>query len=417
MHSDAAQFTDNQSNFRIPVQNMPAFEAHMGKLIKKAESLGFKDEVGFLELHEETVTNNGRVQRYMNVVVFGAAPKMEGYTFAASIEHTPEGLSLVRENSSRPIPAELRSIGPVCQHCFQNRFRKNTFILKGENGSYVSVGSTCLNDFTGLNASPAKIASWMESFDSLKEMTVVPAESADQEYPGYGPRYPMEFELRHALAAAAIDMEQRGGYFKFFEDGPTSTAEMVSLAIGMYRVGSGYCPAESITDVLRDAEKSQQYFSKADEAIAWAKGLSDTDVAVSSYMHNIRNIAILNYTTHRSIRMAASIMVAHERSKPRADAAPKKPSEFVGTKGERIQCVVAVKAITAVVGFSYGGNETVKDLVIMEDVDGNKLTWFCEGNNPLKKGDTDVKVKLTIKGHEEYKGIKQTKVNRVALVK
>jgi hypothetical protein len=47
----------------------------------------------------------------------------------------------------------------------------------------------------------------------------------------------------------------------------------------------------------------------------------------------------------------------------------------------------------------------------MVDEAGHSFTWFCSGK-PLEEGKV-YEVKATVKKHDEYKGVKQTIVNRV----
>ncbi|HXR39987.1 MAG TPA: UvrD-helicase domain-containing protein, partial [Terracidiphilus sp.] len=48
-----------------------------------------------------------------------------------------------------PIPDRYLAEGMQCEHCESKKFWNETYILKHENGTYMQVGSTCLNDFVG----------------------------------------------------------------------------------------------------------------------------------------------------------------------------------------------------------------------------------------------------------------------------
>ena len=66
----------------------------------------------------------------------------------------------------------------------------------------------------------------------------------------------------------------------------------------------------------------------------------------------------------------------------------------------------------AIVEGTYG----VTGIHRLRDEQGNLLVWFASGSTEwLKEGET-VKVKATIVSHDEFRGEKQTKVNRVAVV-
>jgi hypothetical protein len=47
------------------------------------------------------------------------------------------------------LPERFRTLGPVCEHCHLSRGRKETFIVRHEDGRMVQVGRQCLRDFLG----------------------------------------------------------------------------------------------------------------------------------------------------------------------------------------------------------------------------------------------------------------------------
>lgn len=403
-------------NYLIPVQNMGRFTELMDKLTKKGVELGFDEDIGFIELGEErTEDAKGRVHRFMRVAVYGTTPRMKGYEFIASIEHTKEGLQLVREARGKALPAELRTMGPVCHHCFQKRFRKSTFMLQHEDQSFVSVGSTCLKDFLGYAKNPDQIAKWMELASSITAMETAPEED-ERERGSMYVSYPAEYSLERFLLAVAIDMKLRGHYFKNTEFGPPSTSYIAGHAIDMYWHKEEF---QMVNDIVAemDSPAAETYKPLVDATIEWAKNLTDEQVADMSYLFNIRTIAKQGYVTFRTLGLAASMVTAYNRSKPKPAEEPKpvkKPSEHIGVKGKRMDCEVNVLKIKAITGYNYRYDQITKDMVTMEDSEGNRIVWFCEGNNPLKAGDK-VKVRMTVKEHDVYKGTNQTTVNRVAL--
>lgn len=89
--------------------------------------------------------------------------------------------------------------------------------------------------------------------------------------------------------------------------------------------------------------------------------------------------------------------------------------EYIGTIKKRETFEVVVDRIIPCESF-YGTTL----LHIMYDLSGNKMIWFCSGNNHgMMKGET-YKIKATPKAHQEkeFRGVyeKQTVVTRVALV-
>lgn len=109
-------------------------------------------------------------------------------------------------------------------------------------------------------------------------------------------------------------------------------------------------------------------------------------------------------------QIALVLKLAADANKP---AEPVVPGEWVGTVGERTRLSVRLeKQIQCETqwGTSY--------LHLFKDELGNDYKWFTskrlrnQTGNPVEVGDW-MFVKATIKGHEEYKGRKQTVLSRV----
>lgn len=89
----------------------------------------------------------------------------------------------------------------------------------------------------------------------------------------------------------------------------------------------------------------------------------------------------------------------------------RKPSEYVGELKQRITVDVVIKKTFTVESF-YGTSL----MIGMEDSEGNVFVSFYSGAADsiwnLEEGD-EVSVTGTIKKHDEYKGVKQTSLNRI----
>jgi len=90
-------------------------------------------------------------------------------------------------------------------------------------------------------------------------------------------------------------------------------------------------------------------------------------------------------------------------------AAEKAKSQHVGNIGER-----HVATLTATHTFSYESQWGGGRITIFRDENGNSLKTF--GQCPIDKDET-AKCKFSVKAHEDYKGEKQTLINRLAIVK
>lgn len=94
----------------------------------------------------------------------------------------------------------------------------------------------------------------------------------------------------------------------------------------------------------------------------------------------------------------------------KAKLAPKSTSEYIGTVGDKIQ--LKVKYLTQFIyhtNYSYYGETHF--IYKFSDENGNTLIWDTSSCQELKEGDSYT-IKGTIKDHSEYKGDKQTVLNR-----
>lgn len=87
-----------------------------------------------------------------------------------------------------------------------------------------------------------------------------------------------------------------------------------------------------------------------------------------------------------------------------------KDSQHVGETKERLEFNVKVTRI-----FLHENEFGQKRIHHMVTDDGNYLVWFCSSTG--LEQDYEGRIKATIKDHVEYKGVKQTIVNRVSKIK
>lgn len=154
----------------------------------------------------------------------------------------------------------------------------------------------------------------------------------------------------------------------------------------------------------------------AEDAIAWVMSWESTGRKLSDYEWNVLAAIKVGVATGRTANLLASVIPSYRRHLEKAaEAAALLPSAHVGTVGERL--ILTFKIIRVIPHNSDFGTTYIHGF---RDEAGNDFVWF--GSNQLESldgklsevGDT-VTVKGTIKGHNEYKGRKQTALSRVAL--
>ena len=158
--------------FAIPDYRLDEFKSRIEALNKKAAKVGvpaitFKVlEYYEVKYSEHPMTGElllfPMIIKFAKVSVDGIEPKFSGWTFQARIDHEENGANIIAAVPGVELDERYRTLGPVCEHCGINRFRKQTYVVKHEDGTEKQVGSTCLKDFLGHGA-PERIAIFCES--------------------------------------------------------------------------------------------------------------------------------------------------------------------------------------------------------------------------------------------------------------
>jgi hypothetical protein len=154
----------------------------------------------------------------------------------------------------------------------------------------------------------------------------------------------------------------------------------------------------------------------AQECVAWVLGWEADGRKLSDYEWNVLTAVKAGLVNYRTANLVASILPSYRRHMGQLqERAALPPSNHVGTVGERLILTLTITRI-----FTHEGEFGCTFIHGFRDEAGNDLVWF--GSSQLTEadgkrhevGDT-VTVKGTVKGHNEYKGRKQTQLSRVAL--
>lgn len=149
-------------NYRIYEENITGLVARLEKLNRRAVRIGATPITWTVagEEFEEVAGKPGLKHRLVILDVVGETPKFNGWMFVGTLNHTEEG-NIIRAIPGAEIPVQYRDRRPVCDHCKANRIRRDTYIVRHDDGTHKQVGSNCLHDFLG-HADPAKLAAWAE---------------------------------------------------------------------------------------------------------------------------------------------------------------------------------------------------------------------------------------------------------------
>lgn len=363
------------------------------KLNKRAEKRGW---TGLLTItgepfEEVTELPSGlKSKRNMvHTVISGEPPKYEGWTFLARIEWLETGAVVFTAPGITSVD-RMNLVEGKCDHCKIDRYRKNTYVVRHDDGRELQVGSTCLKDFLGWSTNPVWVS--LPSDDDL---------FGEGSFGHFEPMFSVETVL--AASWAAI---QKFGYVR----------------AGDY---SGNATKYVVNAILDPTPKEREFSTAIQPFVAQAASmakrirdflLSDEFSGDGEYVTNLKNIAAAEYVNFRFFGLLVSApqawAKAQERSLIRQRERATVTNEFVGKIGDKLELSVTLKSIRFIDGY-YG----VTTLYTFATNDGHIVKWFAS-KTVFTDADLDqpIMIKGTVKKHDEYQGTKSTILTRVRKV-
>ncbi len=380
------------------------------------------------EKKQATAANRGaryyqrtnRIMEWHKVEIMGTAPKYDGWHFAATLEPlaTDDGTyNMILAVPGETCPGEYVKRVGVCDHCKTNRRRKQTFVVKHENGETRAVGRSCIKDFLG-HKSPQTLAAWAEM---LAELGSIGDGATDEDWCGMGgggapAAWDLEFYLGHATAVCRVRGWCSRGRARDSYGAVMATADVVAHILDP--------PKMTRTDEIAEHRALVEECTPTDddkttsaEIVEWATGLDIDELATgdNDYVLNVAIVARSGVANPKTLGLAASMVVAYKRAMgdeiKRLERLARGPGAHIGEIKKRAEFTLTVKGIFASDG--YYGTTLIHKMV---DENDNDVVWFCSGGSDFEEGET-YRVKATPKAHDEYNGRPQTVVNRVVEVK
>ena len=391
--------------YNIFEDNMPRLTKKMATIEKKCRQYGCEfhfEEVG--EEYREVKLEDGTIAtlRFVVVEAEGIA-RVNDWEFIATIQHMDPVNLIGSYRPEYPIPEHYYTSKPVCEHCNSLRNRKDTYLIRNVvTGEWKQVGKSCLKDFTnGLSAEAiARYISWFEE--------LIQGETPDNE-----PKSHYKSTLEAVMVA--VEAVRRFGYKKTQDELGSrnfdSTARTVFTV--MYQVNPEY-------QLLKDQGFNwctPEVESRAKEILSWIRSLNPE---IGSYMSNLKAACGSEYCEQRNFGLIASSVAAYSREieKKQREAARQQTeaqSNWVGSVGERVEIKDAsLKLITSWdtdFGYTY--------LYKIIDSNGSIFTWKTGkwlGNSECVPEGAKISLKGTVKGHNEFRGAKQTELTRCKVV-
>lgn len=408
------------ATFKIHESNLDRLQKKMTRISNKCAKYGcgFRyKEVGeeFREYENEDGTTEFR--RFIVVEAEGTA-KVNGWQFAATIDHTEQGNIVRKMLDTVEIPEKYYYCEPTCEHCNSKRHRKDTYIIYNEeNNEFKQVGSSCLCDFTGgFDAEVA--ASYIALFDELIQ----------GETPCGGCDFTYYYELAELLKYAYYSVKHLGyvstsAYETSY--GPVRTTREDACCAYLYDNSPSrlWKRDKEIVEEFRDKYHPDYTSEEVTSYVAEALEYFRTNEETGDYMHNLKVLANTQYIKSKETGYVVSMIttynkhlgkVAEKKARDEKNKVESETSNFVGEVGKRI-VISNIDTITAVTTWynEYGSTTRYK----IADKSGNIYMWDSSTGIYLD-AQLDgtyrevVSITGTIKKHDEFRGVKQTWITR-----
>jgi len=392
---------------------IPAFRTgvlfrNLKRLNKKAavQRAGeFSVKLGDERISKQPVDRAGEITyvpvRVIDVEITGPSFSIEGFEFVclAKLEDPNQYFDFNADGFDG-----YDEITSACDHCKTSRYRKNIFVLRNlETGETKQVGKSCAKDFFGY--SPADALKGAGFWNDVRNW-----EDNDRQWIRETPSN----SLRHVVAIA-IDVIGEHGYVsransedEYGEPIRQATSDRVNASI--------YSPNKA--NPLRGPFTNEQY-AEADVVIDWARGEfvdqgnDGTDGgpdtrSSDSFVLNVAGILDAENVPQNMTGFAACLPALKKRGEDRkaADAASAN-SEHFGEIKKRAEYEFEV------ISENFFDNDFGGTTLYTMLISGNVAKWWSSTHN-LEVGQKGT-AKMTVKDHDEYHGVKQTIVNRVAV--
>lgn len=346
------------------------------------------------------------MREVVDVIVLGTAPKLNGWEFAATINHDEIPTDAVNYQNANilrivpgfeiEIPARYRTTPDLCEHCGTNRRRTDTYIVYNDStNEFKQVGSTCLADFTGTN-SPHKAAAFVEMMLDIQHMM---AELSDYEGTHHEYLFPIDF----FLAAVVHEIAENGWLSRSKARelyNKISTADRVINAI------TSKYETERIHPTPDD-------YKLAENALEWARETWTPDANLSDYEWTMMVVCNKTAIKYKETGFAASLIQAYnramERETERARNLQNKENAYMGNVGEKLTTTATLTRT-----HEFPGTFGVTTILTFETETGNTIVWFASNPPKLELNQT-VQITGTVKDHKNYNGTNQTVITRAKI--
>jgi len=401
--TNATQTTENSmvlSDYTIPAHRLDDLGAVIAKINRKAEKNGLIPFDLIVGDQIATVHNKGELTEYTTIdypiTIIGDYPSVNGWKCIANIEHT-EGVNLISIFGDDDV-TKFRERKPVCDHCHQHRIKVQSYIIKNDDtGELMQVGKTCVQDY--IQKDPATMFNYLKWIVELKGQF-------DDDYFGGGSYVP-HYGVSEIASRSAMIIRLNGFVSRGKADyGQEPTSELVNFNLAPNFLGWKESAVKNYRDTYILSDKDREISAGMIEYF-------NADSSTNNFVAMIKDLIKLEFVTTKYTGYIAGAVASYLRhlDKIAADAnKTERNNEHIGVIKKRQNFTVTLETVRAMEG--YYGTTYIHNFV---DDAGHVLVWFASGVTlEDEKGKTFV-IKATPKKFDEYKGMAQTVVARVAM--
>lgn len=417
--------------YRVPAQNLPALTEKLVKLQKRAAKID-ATPVDWYDQDVEVVEHDDGTADIFHYVTLNADPvKIAGWLFLAKLTIESGGVLVSKipgaayawqlhreglgeaprswQRTDEVTVAAQAALDAInlgtfcdedtaagCDHCKLDRQRKTTYLVQEvATGAIKQVGSTCLRDFLGTD--PAAILSYAEWLREVEEFGASG---------GGGGGTAREIATLGYLTHVCTMLRVNGWAPRSGSDYPTADQASQNLWAASQEKRDKY--GKQLWVDVEDADRVRAQTAR-DWALEHFGAVEPYDL--SDFDRNCLVAARGATVNRRTEGILAYLPVAHSRFLEKQvelqnDRAKAADSVHFGQVGDRVVLELKVERV-----FETETQWGCTYITQLADADGNRFKWF--GSYGLEIGDTYVG-RWTVKGHDEYKGVKETVLSRPA---
>lgn len=349
------------------------------------------------------------------------------WEFIAKIDNDLHSESVIRRvpGTTTEIPETYKHVDhTVCDHCGVNRFRTCVYIIHNKvTGDFKQVGSSCLGDFIGYKNIDAVLSMYLKFYDELQEYK-------EREAPVSRGFITVDF---NEFALYAYCVIKKLGYVSRKN---SEELEGAKRPTADYLFDHFYCNDWQFGPCSKNplfTREELEAMMETEDATTFAEKLNtfynnefmnNANAYTSEFWTNFKIIIKDGFVKHNEIGYAAYAIFNYIKSTEEKKAATARVSEHVpGNVGDKVQLEVTCYAANM-----FENDFGVGEFVMMKDKEGRTVVWKTGSNikwdyatkqNVHIHVDVDktYMVQATIKSFSEYKGIKQTNVTRLKVIK